>query len=736
MSYWLRRLPLGACLTGEPKGRTVRAMSEAAMRASSKEDEATAANLVKQYEGQCKLVGKIHPRFMDSVPYVDFKPIMMLLAQQGAEVPEKVTIKFLQKRLASLASSASYHDFWRAVDPWSPATDFKPDAVVSSVLADQTQRFSTLQRCAVTRVIVPLIMHGDTATKQLKECVEAGMEVLGDCDVVQLDDFAAEHYENVSIIFKGLQALLNLECDEEQAEALSALKASASTKGSGPKLLRPVGAAVEAVPFFQQRMDTLLRIQAPLQQHHCEIVRAKNLLAKVVSGDWAATDDLVNICSAYRSASVDLPSDVLAPLSEPLLAFLKQHFKDLSPKLASENVLENVSGALSLFGHAAQCFPMEDEIALAVREFNERISTMDGSKRVDKLEKVMKSIGDEGFNGKSVEEKIELLVEGMTVLQNLVGVEVPAKIELDARAAVAKRFGFTTAENLDSDDGKGLYDKYMALLSLVVDSFPNPHDNAFYELAVCSHTLRSRLQAIKGSFERTMDFANGRELADFVGLLERVKFKRQVASDKATVGAHNGQIDGATLLEVSGKLVGESSKFAQEAKDMEGDLKKKDFADSYNMAKNMFGVGAGSPKWWSKAPGGFGADMKALEEVLNNDYPDCDPKELKAQAKILFGRAAAYEAYNKAQGLVQMPDALLEVPEMVVRMYDLAAACQLCYLFKKAAVAKDDVRRYVQEEVLDFRTVVQGPHEKKYFPTAIYTAALAIIRKRADSSSK
>lgn len=726
LDYWRRRLPVMALLIGKGKGRSVRGLGERATALEKCEETLSEAILLRKCEGVCRMIAKLHHRNIDSVPYPEMRSIMRVFVAEGGVLTHKAPLlKYIDKHFMSLAKSADWPAMWRQQSCWTPEVEFDPLDVHSGHLHGCFEsRVGVMEKNIFVKTLMPMILEGELKVNELESLVKAGVRELDQYDVVEMGDVEADKLAEVQSVLSALDGLCTLRCDAEQADAMELIKKAPTGTGyKSTDIVKIVGIAVEGTPFYQQRLDMLLRIQVQLAQHNDAISQAMKTLQGLAKGDASSNATAISLCASIGLAMKDLPSDILSEVSGAFLSFLTGHWAQLRPKLMGSSSVPIARECMSLYREAAKCYPADDSIAEAIDHLCKMLSTMDHSDREETLLAAINDI-DENFEKLAAEMQRARLEALQVAMGTMAGIGLSAKVTSGLEGALNFLF-HAGAKVLDEGDSVGeVCGLSLSVVGIALELNPLRCEQAVFELIQCASTVKQRLASLERAYSPTRDFLNGNDLLGFASLLERAKVKHNLVETK--LKADPGNIAGAALGDKATKCINNASAFLTKMASIERDLNMAEFSKVYNELINIPGADPSQPRWYEGAAAD--ATYTDFEKLAVETFAGYKPKELKEKVGELKAVTSQYEQFLKRCGEVTMPPELLRIPAISTRLLAIGASLQFFYLLSKAEDSA--TRSYLVAETRELRAA--GIHnEKEEMPEELFRSALRIMRGKA-----
>lgn len=94
--------------TGKGKGRAIRALTRTVAKLATEDPDES--NLLKRYEGKCKLAQQLRDSTFASLTWSDLCAILKMLDIEEVELPMHLARKIIEKRVKQLLKSGSLED--------------------------------------------------------------------------------------------------------------------------------------------------------------------------------------------------------------------------------------------------------------------------------------------------------------------------------------------------------------------------------------------------------------------------------------------------------------------------------------------------------------------------------------------------------------------------------------------------------------------------------------------------
>lgn len=715
VSYWKRKMPLGAAFVGRPKGRTIRALATVALRLGSTDEGVTESNMLKAYEGKCRLAAKLHPKIIDGIGFDDIKSILTMLSSENVQPTVELLTKAIEKRSSLMIRAADFPGLVSVLTPFAMHAPFDPLSIKSSAIPSIGPRTSLFERFVIHKAVIPTIMEGEEKLTTLRELAVAGLAMVADIDVFDLEAGVTDCFATASVIFRALLAILDMDCEQEAVESVVSIKASMLEKGDR-SVMAAVGTALESIAFYQRRMDTMLQAQPMLVQHGPSIAEAHQILKNLPDDMKECGPLLLKACQTFKLASQDVPEEFIENLSTELKGVFNSRCASWLPWLQSVESIELWREARDLLKEAVSLFPGERPVEVAFDEVTKKLETCDISGRVGDLRTALTQLG--GFTDMTDELQYATLNKVLECLDALSGVAIPNEV----RTMIKGSIGPLLSNYFCNYDALSLtFARALAMWSPAVELLADPEEGKLLELALAEHTFRYRVVKIDGDFDANLVSASSQEVADFRGFAKRVETKYNNVKS-IDLSAFWSREVGTYMQKVEASIKA-GREFVEKAAAAEKAAKESEHMKNWESAIGIPGASTTSPAWYAKV--GIDAPLEVIQGEASKLFKDLEAKKIKLLVADLKKSAGELEECLRSQGAVVMPDFIDRVPDVSKRLLGIASTMQLLFHFGRSD--EGDVRSLITLEVRELRDAQM--REKDYLPSAVFARARQILTK-------
>lgn len=316
---------------GKSKGRTVRAMTDSITKLSKSDATKDDSNLLRKYEGRCKLAGKLRSNVLPSLTFEECRAILVVIHSESAKVPSNIMLDIIEKRVNGLLRDRNYKGMVEAINPWMSADGYDPIAPSVATLADigMSAKLKGFAKFLFARSVVPLIMQGEDGAPALRGLVSAALEALNAIDFIDLGDEEASALSQALTALRCIVGLLDMSFDGDTADCIDEVKKAANKKGS-KSILASIGCALEAESFYEAKLNMICQIKCEVAQFGPQLKSIDSRLETLDLGSTSSSGVLEKCVADFQTVSEHFPSELLAEASKRLEDALGSHWTRLA----------------------------------------------------------------------------------------------------------------------------------------------------------------------------------------------------------------------------------------------------------------------------------------------------------------------------------------------------------------------------------------------------------------------
>lgn len=723
---WKKRLPLIDVFTGQPKGRTIKALRDKCLRLSGNDRTIDAANRLKNYMQAVTLAEQLRPERITKTPAAEVAIVVRTMIQEGVTMPASTGMLLLEHKVAHLIKAgATADELLDAIQPWQPASTslgFNPEVPTLGALdipaKAKVDKFKVLYW---QTHLVPMLMN-EAALKDTKltAMLERLVERFEAEDVLEFDSAAAAALRESVVASQGLLAILSMAPDPLCEEALNAFVAR---RGKVDKsILTSVASAVFSSSHLSGRLMKLVAAMPAIKEYGPKM---EQFDVSMVDADSAQTGlrRLADMCKVIGQVSASQAADLFTKEAEDLSKRVIAAWNDLDNRITTGKLVwcgSLLDSVKACFDEAVKTFSAEDAMVEAKAEVMKRLRNFDSGARVELLRSAASQTFD--LSTADAHDRIKAL---SSALHDVDGVDLPTDLEpllIEVTSSlVASVAGWF--ENRSSDDQEvikkaidlcdslrprckfsqphaaafalemALWDMYRFMPSAAAPGGDGPEELHRKPSRESMHELGVSVQQVKHSLKATEDFTEG-----FIRRLQEVATDMAEQAVKATTEYYKG------LLEASDGTIEECMTACRTA------------------AHSLLDDGA--LPWHSSAEGGPKASWKEIERVaaMKLDPVDtrvlqtslCDLNEAvakRAQLEPFVGEAATLGADHATTLFHRRGSGLLH-------------ECLLVWHIRTETDA-EELRRKVQTEVKAIRSL--GYKERELLHPSVFKKSWASL---------
>lgn len=704
----------------------MRAMSELAGNLALQEGGIDDANLLRKYEGQCKLAACMRPKKFASLGLDDIRATIRMLIDEGCPLPATLVSSVVERSATALVKDGRYLEFLQALDPFAPSAPLNPALPKASAIDDEAMKIQLFNRMLFSRTAVQFIMEGQSKRDSLEKLSTIAIVELSYIDVVDLSDSLAGVLSNALTIFQAIMCCLDKSLKPDFLEALVEMQAI-SNKPGPRNALHSICAALEANPFYMQRLSMILGARSDIILHGPKLEEFDEVLSKGLSADIADMPMLQDMVKLLMTTERSLPKELVAGFRQKLKGKLSVFWGELCGSLGGKVPSAVLAEAHKTYLLADECFEGVDAIASIMHEINTRLATTDSKERLVELEAALKSVPVPS-DKLTFEEQEKFLAKCAQAVEAAHGLDAKDILNEHGGAIISQFMSFFLAALCDAT-GAFADKQFFSLWASLLAAAPDALGQAIYELCMCVGVFRERMMALiaqhtvwtEATDPQSYDFAG---LISFRGLRLRVQSKydavKELIADKETFEWQK------KLMGLVQRFLAEAASAVAEASKFELNVKQAEFEALYDSLKLVSGGKVDGGSWLDGI--GKEATMAKLQASANENFEKLCAKDLREKATQMMHAVATYKEALMVSGCVAMPTKVVTAPQLQIDIASLTLAMQLMYYLDKAA--DGEKRKLFQAEVLTLRSF--GAKEKDVLPTQLFKASLAVLRPKAQ----
>lgn len=719
VSYWKRRLPLDAMYTGKSRGRTLRAMTQMVTSMAAADHSKDDSNLLKKYEGKCRLAAKLSDKALPSLTYDETKSILVMIQNEGYTLPVDILRQVIDKRAATFIVDNNYAELFETVNAFATSAELDPlKPAVSAMPGNTSQaKFNIMTKVLFSRCLVPKIMEGEGGMQHARTCAEVFLTKLQAIDIVDLDDEAAEIWDASATGLRSVLGVINLSCTQELMQSLQELK-EASDKRSSKDVLHSICCAIEATAFYERRMSILLKARVKVEQHGPKLVEMSGALGALKLDDTEATGKLMRMCTDYELIKMDLPMELIMDFGQSLRASVETHWPDVKKRMDSGGLVGvSMKPLLDLYVSAARLHKSSDKIAGHLADIRDQLATLDAEERLERLMDELSALVECDLATNSHTEQCNLLEKASKCMDEAAGLQTTPPIRGKLHSAQLKVLNMLNAA-IASDGEYKPNTMAVDFLSKSLELCSDDKVQKVYEMMSCLGTLCTRRGAVTSTVE-TAAKPNADEMKSFAGMVVRVRAKLSAA----TGACGHDDMTWKSMFENATEVLAKCTELVEEAQSADRAEKKKAFEDALEKMTMIPGVANGAKPWYDAV--GFGADYKTLEDEANKVFSNFTVMDMRTDAARFLKTANVYEDSLRSSGDVQMPDDLQSVQDIYRKLVTVACALKCFFL-----LSKDGDKEMRTKVVAEVRLLREAKlREKDVLPEALFARLHAVLQK-------
>ena len=348
LSHFRKRLPLRACMTGKPKGRTVKALRERVEELCSKKETRSTETLLADYHRKVQTAvnwrgGQVVHALSDEQLKVELTDLLSEGTVMAADVCQHLvarkTNRLVSEKLwqeycdvmvpfAKEDEDNNTEDTLTAFDPWSPCMRHLPRKSLWKCSAFVDSHFH--------ENIAVWLYDGEARKQDIFKVSEFMLQAIDMSDPLMLDELSGCIREDTKVACEGMMALCSMPFSSEWSDSVKGISKDLLKPGTSTKSpLAIVATTIAAVPYYEGRrlkwleaLPTIVEKEHVMKTHEAALKDLQRDSAPA-STEWSGRlrvmcDDLASILQMVDLSSLcELDARILAGASRHMDAVLE-----------------------------------------------------------------------------------------------------------------------------------------------------------------------------------------------------------------------------------------------------------------------------------------------------------------------------------------------------------------------------------------------------------------------------
>lgn len=721
LSYWKRRLPLARLMVKKTKGRSLRVLTELIPSLAKEDATKDDSNILKKYEGKCRLTFQLHPKRIGSMTFGECQAVLCMLAEEGVEIPSAIYSELVQKRAAALVQAGNFAELVHAVDPWRSSSNLDPTLpTVCGMQGEESVRLDLMSKLFIGRCIVPNIMQGESKASLVASIAELAMQAYEPVDIVDLSDTSAMFHTQVTTALAALRCVVCF--DLSHMEALNDVILSAQRK-TVRSVLNSIGCAMEATPYYEKRVAMLQQARVQVAQHGPRM-KAMTIELDNIGTGMEHIQVLEKLCEDYEKIERCMPMELFGNFGDRVEVAIKRLWTEASKDILSDNKVGilDLRGMDGLLRVAQRVFPSCDAFADASVMLSKKIEGCVAWERVGRLEEFCVDFSTY-FDDATDERRISMASKVNEALDKVAGIAMDANIVLLAKGCIRPCMATMVKKLQGQPISDEVEDAIRTMLQKLLETCGDEVNQQGYELLMVGGNLVKQLKLVEAKDDGSEAFAIDPMVVDLSSLVARAQVKLEKLRNLLQEPGHQIEALGTMVKDLS-SVIAKATELTKKAASINVEAKKSQFEEIYGQMVKLAGVHPDGEHWWHEV--GWDGECDAIKQFVETAYAEVSTKDLKSQRELLEKRRKAYEEALRGAGTVNLPDNVTTSAHAVrLRLSIVICAKQMVFLLGRASAP--DTRSSLTSEVKALREF--GAKEKDVIPCKLWAEIDTILKK-------
>lgn len=378
---WRKRLPITSMFVGESKGRSVKPLREKISRLGSRDDTAADAQRLKLYLANLLFAHTMRHESILKLPDSELQAAVASLVREGVKFPASVQLDLVEHRINELHRRFELVALAEACKPWaashSDAPPFDPQRPLLALVPMPVQaRISKSRSWLWGKVIAPLLMAGQDASRRIMEISDCIIKCYADEDELELDSSCAIHMGECMEAAQCMKCIVELIVEPPMVQ--TALKVMSRKGKTDRGILTVVANAIMTCPWMEKRATLLDQAQPVIAEFGQKMAEMPKELEKMQNGcDAAHFHRLAEMCKdigkVRASGYAELWEDCSELLQKSLLATWALTCEGMATGTVHKSTIL-LDAVQSCVSEASLAFSMEGDITKLAMEVGEVVA--------------------------------------------------------------------------------------------------------------------------------------------------------------------------------------------------------------------------------------------------------------------------------------------------------------------------------------------------------------------------
>lgn len=465
VAHWAKRCPIECMMSGQSRGRTLKALREKVEKLSGNPDSADQAHRLRNYLKKLMLAQQLRGDRILKLPDSELRLVLNSMLEEKVTFHPDVLSNILEHKINGLLQRGKIEELLVTVKPWAAEGEafdvLKPRlGALQLPLATRVSRFRS---AFWARGMAALLMSDGDSKDGVEAACDAIVAVFSKEDALELENLSAAAMQESLICAEALRALCNMSIDSKSQSALDRIR---SRQGKTDKsLITTVANSIYSNKFLEDRMQTLTRARPTLEEYGDRVSGYMTELDNIGS-DAAAFQRIEVMCKDLGMIRATTASQLFDFFAEKLLATLRTTWAAVSTS-SSESGLPSPAKVTSEMLKAIQTCVAEARLAFSLERSMDRIQeeaqvlvqNASGAARIERLAEVLEQSAKFDIEDVSAPAIIARVSEQ---IKSCVGLSLPPTTSAKVQEVTAT-IAAAVIEHLGSDPMKQLVQETLDL---------------------------------------------------------------------------------------------------------------------------------------------------------------------------------------------------------------------------------------------------------------------------------